>query len=173
MNAAPTREGPRVNELITVREVRVIDAEGENRGVLSISDAMKLAEDSGLDLVEISPNVDPPVVKVMDYGKYKYEAQKKKNEAKKKQKVIEIKEIKMRPNIDQHDYDVKMRAVNKFLGEGDKVKVTLRFRGREMAHQDLGLALLHKVRDELEAIAKVEQHPKLEGRQMIMVIAPR
>ncbi|MEJ1993787.1 MAG: translation initiation factor IF-3 [Limibacillus sp.] len=173
MNAAPTREGPRVNELITVREVRVIDAEGENRGVLSISDAMKLAEDSGLDLVEISPNVDPPVVKVMDYGKYKYEAQKKKNEAKKKQKVIEIKEIKMRPNIDQHDYDVKMRAVNKFLGEGDKVKVTLRFRGREMAHQDLGLALLHKVRDELEEIAKVEQHPKLEGRQMIMVIAPR
>ncbi|MEJ2014465.1 MAG: translation initiation factor IF-3, partial [Limibacillus sp.] len=147
MNAAPTREGPRVNELITVREVRVIDAEGENRGVLSISDAMKLAEDSGLDLVEISPNVDPPVVKVMDYGKYKYEAQKKKNEAKKKQKVIEIKEIKMRPNIDQHDYDVKMRAVNKFLGEGDKVKVTLRFLGRVMALQDLGLALLHKVRD--------------------------
>jgi len=173
MNAAPTREGPRVNEMINVREVRVIDAEGENRGVLSISDAMKLAEDAGLDLVEISPNVDPPVVKVMDYGKYKYEAQKKKNEAKKKQKVIEIKEIKMRPNIDQHDYDVKMRAVNKFLGEGDKVKVTLRFRGREMAHQDLGLALLHKVRDELDEIAKVEQHPKLEGRQMIMVIAPR
>ena len=173
MNAAPTREGPRVNELITVREVRVIDAEGENRGVLSISDAMKLAEDSGLDLVEISPNVDPPVVKVMDYGKYKYELQKKKNEAKKKQKVIEIKEIKMRPNIDQHDYDVKMRAVNKFLGEGDKVKVTLRFRGREMAHQDLGLALLHRVRDDVEEVAKVEQHPKLEGRQMIMVIAPR
>ncbi len=173
MNAAPTREGPRVNDMITVREVRVIDAEGENRGVLSISDALNLAEEAGLDLVEISPNVDPPVVKVMDYGKYKYELQKKKNEAKKKQKVIEIKEIKMRPNIDQHDYDVKMRAINKFLGEGDKVKVTLRFRGREMAHQDLGLALLNKVREELGEIAKVEQHPKLEGRQMIMVIAPR
>ena len=173
MNAAPTREGPRVNDMISVREVRVIDAEGENRGVLSIADAQKLADDAGLDLVEISPNVDPPVVKVMDFGKYKYELQKKKNEAKKKQKVIEVKEIKMRPNIDQHDYDVKMRSIHKFLGEGDKVKVTLRFRGREMAHQELGLALLNKVRDELEEEAKVEQHPKLEGRQMIMVIAPR
>ncbi len=173
MNAAPTREGPRVNEMISVREVRVIDAEGENRGVLAIADAQKLADDAGLDLVEISPNVDPPVVKVMDYGKYKYELQKKKNEAKKKQKVIEVKEIKMRPNIDTHDYDVKMRSVTKFLDEGDKVKVTMRFRGREMAHQELGLALLNKVREELEEKAKVEQHPKLEGRQMIMVMAPR
>jgi translation initiation factor IF-3 len=173
MNAAPTREGPRVNELITARSVRVIDAEGENRGVLTIEDAIRLAEEAGLDLVEISPQVDPPVVKVMDFGKYKYELQKKKNEAKKKQKVIEIKEIKMRPNIDQHDYDVKMRAIHRFLAEGDKVKVTLRFRGREMAHQDLGQALLERVRVDLEEEAKVEQHAKLEGRQMIMVIAPR
>jgi translation initiation factor IF-3 len=173
MNAAPTREGPRVNELITARSVRVIDAEGENRGVLTIDDAIRLAEEAGLDLVEISPQVDPPVVKIMDFGKYKYELQKKKNEAKKKQKVIEIKEIKMRPNIDQHDYDVKMRSIHRFLADGDKVKVTLRFRGREMAHQDLGQALLERVRVDLEEEAKVEQHPKLEGRQMIMVIAPR
>jgi translation initiation factor IF-3 len=173
MNAAPTREGPRVNEMIGVPKVRVIDAEGENRGVISIEEALELAADSGLDLVEISPNADPPVCKVMDYGKYKYEAQKKKNEAKKKQKVIEVKEIKMRPNIDQHDYDVKMRAINRFLEDGDKVKVTLRFRGREMAHQDLGLQLLNRVRDDLEELAKVEQMPKLEGRQMIMVVAPR
>ncbi len=173
MNAAPTREGPRVNELITARSVRVIDAEGENRGVLTIDDAIRLAEEAGLDLVEISPQVDPPVVKVMDFGKYKYELQKKKNEAKKKQKVIEIKEIKMRPNIDQHDYDVKMRSIHRFLADAYKGKVTLRFRGREMAHQDLGQALLERVRVDLEEEAKVEQHPKLEGRQMIMVIAPR
>ncbi|MET4805602.1 MULTISPECIES: translation initiation factor IF-3 [Limibacillus] len=173
MNAAPTREGPRVNDMINVRKVRIIDAEGENRGVVTIEEALDLAAESGLDLVEISPNVDPPVCKVMDYGKFKYEAQKKKNEAKKKQKIIEIKEIKMRPNIDQHDYDVKMRAINRFLEDGDKVKVTLRFRGREMAHQDLGLQLLDKVRNDLEEVAKVEQLPKLEGRQMIMVVAPR
>ncbi len=173
MNAAPTREGPRVNDMINVRKVRIIDAEGENRGVVTIEEALDLAAESGLDLVEISPNVDPPVCKVMDYGKFKYEAQKKKNEAKKKQKIIEIKEIKMRPNIDQHDYDVKMRAINRFLEDGDKVKVTLRFRGREMAHQDLGLQLLDKVRNDLEDVAKVEQLPKLEGRQMIMVVAPR
>jgi translation initiation factor IF-3 len=129
--------------------------------------------DVGLDLVEISPNASPPVCKILDYGRFKYEDQKKKAEARKKQKVIEVKEIKMRPNIDQHDYDVKMRAIHRFLDEGDKVKVTLRFRGREMAHQDLGLKVLYRVRDQLEEKSKVEQFPRLEGRQMIMVLAPR
>ena len=142
-------------------------------GVVSKEEGLEIAFDAGLDLVEISPNADPPVCKVLDYGKYKYEAQKKANEARKKQKIIEVKEIKMRPNIDQHDYDVKMRAMNKFLGEGDKVKVTLRFRGREMAHQDLGLRVLERVRDDLDEVSKVEQFPKMEGRQMTMVIAPR
>lgn len=136
-------------------------------------DALRRAADVGLDLVEISPNASPPVCKILDYGRYKYEDQKKKAEARKKQKVIEVKEIKMRPNIDQHDYDVKMRAIHRFLDEGDKVKVTLRFRGREMAHQDLGLKVLHRVRDQLEEKSKVEQFPRLEGRQMIMVLAPR
>jgi translation initiation factor IF-3 len=131
------------------------------------------AENAGLDLVEIAPEAKPPVCKILDYGKFKYEAQKKANEARKRQKVIEVKEIKMRPNIDHHDYDVKMRAMNKFLGEGDKVKVTLRFRGREMVHQDLGLKVLERVRDDLEGVSKVEQFPKMEGRQMTMVIAPR
>jgi len=129
--------------------------------------------DVGLDLVEISPNASPPVCKILDYGRFKYEDQKKKAEARKKQKVIEVKEIKMRPNIDQHDYDVKMRAIHRFLDEGDKVKVTLRFRGREIAHQDLGLKVLNRVRDQLEEKSKVEQFPRLEGRQMIMVLAPR
>ncbi len=127
----------------------------------------------GLDLVEVSPNADPPVCKIMDFGKFKYEEQKRKSEARKKQKIIDVKEIKMRPNIDQHDYDVKMRSINRFLDDGDKVKVTMRFRGREMVHQDLGLKLLQKVRDELEEVAKVEQFPRLEGRQMTMVMAPR
>ena len=134
---------------------------------------MARADEAGLDLVEVAPEASPPVCKILDYGKYKYEAQKKANEARKKQKIIEVKEIKMRPNIDQHDYDVKMRAMNKFLGEGDKVKVTLRFRGREMAHQDLGLRVLERVRDDLDEVSKVEQFPKMEGRQMTMVIAPR
>ena len=132
-----------------------------------------MAFEAGLDLVEISPNADPPVAKILDYGKYKYEAQKRKNEARKKQKVIEVKEIKFRPNIDQHDYDVKMRSMHKFIDEGDKVKVTLRFRGREMAHQDLGMEVLNRVRDEMDEKAKVEQRPSMEGRQMIMVLAPR
>ena len=132
-----------------------------------------MAFDAGLDLVEISPNADPPVAKILDYGKYKYEAQKRKNEARKKQKVIEVKEIKFRPNIDQHDYDVKMRSMHKFIEEGDKVKVTLRFRGREMAHQDLGMEVLNRVKEEMDEKAKVEQHPSMEGRQMIMVLAPR
>ena len=134
---------------------------------------MRRADAAGLDLVEISPNASPPVCKILDYGRYRYEDQKKKAEARKKQKVIDVKEIKMRPNIDQHDYDVKMRAIHRFLEEGDKVKVTLRFRGREMAHQDLGLKVLIRVRDQLEELSKVEQFPRLEGRQMIMVLAPR
>ena len=173
MNQAPSREGPRVNGEIDVATVRLIDEAGENHGVVSTRDALGRAETAGLDLVEISPQGNPPVCKILDYGRYKYEAQKKRNEARKKQKIIDVKEIKMRPNIDSHDYDVKMRSINKFIGEGDKVKVTMRFRGREMVHQELGLAVLHKVREELDEIAKVEQFPKLEGRQMIMVMAPR
>ena len=156
-----------------MREVRLIDETGENHGVVSIDDALRRAVEAGLDLVEISPNNDPPVCKILDYGKYKYQAQKKASEARKKQKTIEVKEIKMRPGIDQHDYDVKMRAVEKFLKEGDKVKVTLRFRGREMAHKELGMDLLERVRVATDELAKVEQLPRLEGRQMSMVIAPR
>ncbi len=143
-----------------------------NRGVVDIEEARHLAEDAGLDLVEISPNSQPPVVKILDYGKYKFQAQKKAAEARKKQKTVEVKEIKMRPSIDTHDYDVKMRAARRFLDEGDKVKMTLRFRGREMAHQELGLQLLFRVRDDLTEMAKVEAAPKLEGRQMIMILAP-
>ena len=142
-------------------------------GVMKTADAIAEADAQGLDLVEVSPNTDPPVCKLLDYGKFKYEAQKKKNEAKKKQKIIEVKEIKLRPNIDEHDYQVKMRNVQKFLDEGDKVKVTMRFRGREMAHQELGVNVLNRVRDDTEDVAKIEAFPKLEGRQMIMVIAPK
>ncbi len=162
-----------MNENIDNRTVRLIDETGENVGVVATNEALERAVNVGLDLVEVSPNADPPVCKIMDYGKFKYEEQKRKSEARKKQKIIDVKEIKMRPNIDQHDYDVKMRSINRFIGEGDKVKVTMRFRGREMVHQDLGLRLLEKVRDELDEIAKVEQFPKLEGRQMTMVMAPR
>ena len=143
------------------------------QGVMSPEDGMAIAEEAGLDLVEVSPNANPPVCKVLDLGKYKYEAQKKANEAKKKQKVIEVKEIKMRPNIDTHDYNVKLRAMQKFFDNGDKVKVTLRFRGREMAHQQLGRDLLLRVKDDAEEFAKVEADPKMEGRQMIMVMAPK
>jgi len=142
-------------------------------GVVSRNEGLDMAADAGLDLVEIAPNADPPVCKILDFGKYKYEEQKKKNEAKKKQKVIEVKEIKLRPSIDDHDYDVKMRSVTKFIGEGDKVKVTMRFRGRELAHQELGMKVLDKVRDQLAELAKVEQWPKMEGRQMTMVISPK
>ncbi|MBF0563383.1 MAG: translation initiation factor IF-3 [Alphaproteobacteria bacterium] len=170
---APTRDGPRGNDEIDVRSVRLIGADGENGGVVTTREALDMAVAVALDLVEISPNADPPVCKILDYGKYKYEVQKKKNEAKKKQKVIEVKEIKLRPNIDEHDYDVKMRNMRRFLDEGDKVKVTLRFRGREMAHQDLGMIVLDRVREELADAAKVEQFPKMEGRQMIMVMAPK
>ncbi|MCG6111765.1 MAG: translation initiation factor IF-3 [Paracoccus sp.] len=154
-------------------EIRLIGPEGENIGVVPPSVGMQMAQDAGLDLVEISPNAAPPVCKVMDLGKYKYEMQKREAEARKKQKVIEIKEIKFRPGTDTHDYDVKMRSVLKFLEGGDKVKVTLRFRGREMAHQDLGLELLHRVRDDVGEAGKVETMPKLEGRQMVMMIAPK
>ena len=153
--------------------MRLIDYDGDNHGVVPIQEALSRAEEVGLDLVEIAPNADPPVCKIVDYGKLKYEQQKKRTVARKKQKVIEVKEIKMRPNIDTHDYDFKMRAIQRFIAEGDKVKVTLRFRGREMAHQDLGMQVLMRVRDDLEEVAKIELHPKMEGRQMTMVMAPR
>ncbi|MCO5073906.1 MAG: translation initiation factor IF-3 [Rhizobiaceae bacterium] len=171
--AAPVKEGPRANRDIRVPRVQLIDDEGVNRGNVSINDALLAAEELGLDLVEISPNAEPPVCKILDLGKLKYANQKKAAEARKNQKVIEIKEIKMRPNIDDHDYDVKMRAVRRFFDEGDKVKLTLRFRGREMAHMELGMQLLNKVREETAEIAKVEAEPRLEGRQMMMVLAPR
>ena len=151
----------------------VIDEAGEKRGVMSRRDALRLAEEEGVDLVEVSPMAKPPVCRLMDYGKFKYENQKKANEARKKQKIIEIKEIKMRPGIDDHDYDVKMRAALKFFGEGDKVKFTLRFRGREMVHQHLGMEVLNKIKAQIGDLAKVEQEPRLEGRQMQMVMAPR
>ncbi len=169
----PSREGPRVNEAIETDKVRLIDAAGDNVGVVSLDQALEIAYAANLDLVEVSPHADPPVCKVLDFGKYKYEEQKRKNEARKKQKTIEIKEIKMRPNIDVHDYDVKMRSIQRFIGEGDKVKVTMRFRGREMAHQDLGMKVLERVRGDLDELAKVEQFPKMEGRQMTMVMAPK
>ena len=173
MQAPPTRDGPRVNEEIRVPQVRLIDQEGEMMGVMSARDAMLRAYAVGLDLVEISPNADPPVCKILDYGKFKYEQQKKRNEAKKKQKVIEIKEIKVRPNIDENDYQVKMRAMKSFIDEGDKVKVTLRFRGREMAHQDIGVRVLERIRAEMDVTTKVEQMPRLENRQMVMVLSPK
>jgi translation initiation factor IF-3 len=165
--------GPRYNEFILAPKVRVIDENGENLGVLLTEEAMEQAAAVGLDLVEVSPNADPPVAKFLDVGKYKYEAQKKANAARKSQKTQEIKEIKMRPNIDDHDYDVKMRAIQKFLGEGDKVKVTLRFRGRELAHGELGMRLLDRVQEDVTEVAKVEQLPRMEGRQMLMVLAPK
>nr|WP_207747620.1 translation initiation factor IF-3 [Pelagibacterium limicola] len=169
----PQKDGPRSNHEITVPEIQLINAEGQNIGVVRTSEAITMAMEAGMDLVEIAPNSAPPVCKILDLGKFKYAAQKKAAEARKKQKVIEVKEIKLRPNIDTHDYDVKMRSVEKFLGEGDKVKVTMRFRGREMAHQELGLELLNKVKDQMEEIAKVESSPRSEGRQMVMVLAPR
>ena len=169
----PSREGPRVNEEIRVPQVRLIDENGEMQGVLSIRDALYKAYQAGMDLLEISPNAVPPVCKITDYGKFKYEQQKKANEARKKQKIVEIKEVKVRPNIDDHDYDVKMRQAKSFIGEGDKVKVTLRFRGREMAHQELGVKLLERIRTDMAEIVKVESMPRLENRQMIMVLAPK
>ena len=167
------KDGPRINEEIRVREVHLIDKDGTNKGTVAIADALAAAQEAGLDLVEISPNAAPPIVKILDYGKYKYQEQKKAAEARKKQKVVEIKEIKMRPSIDDHDYDVKMRAMRRFFEEGDKVKITCRFRGREMAHQELGAQLLARIREDCTSFAKVEQDAKFEGRQMVMVLAPR
>ncbi len=169
----PVKSGPRFDQLISVPKVRVIDHEGENLGVMITREAIEQANELGLNLVEVSPGADPPVCKYLDVGKYRYEAQKKANAARKTQKTQDIKEIKMRPNIDDHDYDVKMRAMNKFIGEGDKVKVTLRFRGREMAHQQLGVDLLKRVQEDMAEVAKVEAFPRLEGRQMVMVISPK
>jgi translation initiation factor IF-3 len=173
--AAPEREptGPRINDAIRARDVRLIDQDGQNVGVVTRIDAMERAVAAGLDLVEISPDAEPPVCKILDFGKFKYQEQKKAAEARKKQKIVEIKEIKLRPNIDDHDYDVKMKAIHRFFEEGDKVKITLRFRGREMAHQSLGMDVLRRVRSDLEAISKVESEPRFEGRQMVMVLAPK
>ena len=173
MDAAPSRDGPRINTQISVPTVRLVKEDGTMVGVTPIREALAMAADAGLDLVEIAPGADPPVCKILDFGKFKYEEQKKKNEARKKQKIIEVKEIKLRPSIDDHDYAVKMRSMNKFIEEGDKVKVTMRFRGRELAHQELGMNVLIRVRDDLDAIAKVEQMPRMEGRQMTMVVSPK
>ena len=170
----PQKDGPRANRDIRgVREVQLIDDAGANQGITPFVDALTMAEEAGLDLVEIVPNATPPVCKIMDYGKFRFLEQKKAAEARKKQKVVEIKEIKLRPGIDDHDYEVKMRAVRRFFEEGDKVKITLRFRGREMAHQDLGMKLLERVKTEMAEVSKVEAEPMLEGRQMTMVMAPR
>lgn len=171
--AAPQKEGPRINREIRAREVQLIDSEGKNHGVVPLPEALSLAETAALDLVEIAPNSEPPVCKILDYGKYRFLEQKKAAEARKKQKIVEVKEIKLRPGIDEHDYDVKMKAVHRFFEDGDKVKVTLRFRGREIAHQDIGYRLMTRVKAETAAIAKVELEPSMEGRQMIMVLAPR
>ena len=172
----PRREkedGPRINGAIVARQIRLVDADGEMRGVMTVREAMTLAEEVGLDLVEISPNAEPPVCKILDHGKYRYEQQKKAAEARKKQKVIELKEIKLRPNIDDHDFDIKMKNAKSFLQEGDKVKITMRFRGREMAHQEVAYAVIARVRTELDPLAKVESEPSFEGRQMVMIWAAR
>jgi translation initiation factor IF-3 len=170
----PQKEGPRANRDIRgVRDVQLIDQDGQNRGTLPFFDALAIAEEAGLDLVEIAPNSDPPVCKILDYGRFRFNEQKKQAEARKKQKTVEVKEIKLRPGIDKHDYDVKMKAVQRFFEEGDKVKVTLRFRGREMAHQELGMDLLKRVQEDTAEIAKVEAYPRLEGRQMLMVLSPK
>ncbi len=171
--APPPKSGPRYNEFITVPKVRVIDDEGENLGVMYTQEAIERAYEIGLDLVEVSPTADPPVCKFLDIGKYKYEAQKKANIARKTQKTQELKEIKMRPNIDDHDYDTKMKKVHDFIGDGDKVKITLRFRGRELSHQQLGMQLLQRVAENVAEVAKVEAYPRMEGRQMLMVLAPK
>jgi translation initiation factor IF-3 len=175
MKAAPPvqKDGPRINEEIRVPEVQLIDQNGKNHGTVSMRQALDIATAASLDLVEVAPNMTPPVCKILDYGKFKYQEQKKAAEARKKQKIVEVKEIKFRPMIDDHDYDVKMRSIRRFFEEGDKVKVTLRFRGREMAHQELGVKLLDRVRGDLAPLAKVEQEPKFEGRQMVMVLSPR
>ncbi|WP_029448755.1 translation initiation factor IF-3 [Candidatus Odyssella thessalonicensis] len=171
-NAPSPKDGPRVNQEITSKEVRLVGADGEMVGVVSRSEALRLAADAGLDLVEVSPNAEPPVCKILNYGKYKYEQQKKKTEAKKNQKVIEVKEIQMRPVIDENDFNVKLRAIRRFLEEGNKVKVAIRFRGREITHQDLGMEVINRVKEDVSEIAKVDQTPKLEGRQILMILSP-
>ncbi|WP_425999491.1 translation initiation factor IF-3 [Caulobacter sp. DWR1-3-2b1] len=173
MQTPPVKDGPRINDEIRVPRVLLIDQNGEKQGEMPTTSAMEAAEEAGLDLVEIVPNANPPVCKILDYGKFKFQEQKKKNEARKRQKIVELKEIKLRPNIDIHDYEVKTKAMTRFFEEGDKVKVTLRFRGREMAHPELGMKLLIKVKTDFEEIAKVEYEPRMEGRQMIMILAPR
>ncbi len=173
MLAPPVKSGPRFNDLIVSPKVRVIDENGENLGVMYTREAIEQANGVGLDLVEVSPNADPPVCKFLDVGKYRYEAQKKANAARKSQKTQEIKEIKMRPNIDDHDYDTKMKNVSRFIDDGDKVKITLRFRGRELSHQQLGMNLLKRVQDDIAEVAKVEAWPRMEGRQMLMVLSPK
>jgi translation initiation factor IF-3 len=170
----PQKEGPRANRDIRgVREVQLIDETGQNRGVMAFFDALRVAEEAGLDLVEIAPNSTPPVCKILDYGKYRFLEQKKAAEARKKQKTVEVKEIKLRPGIDDHDYGVKMKAMKSFFEEGNKVKITLRFRGREMAHTDIGMRVLDRVRSDVAELAKVEMEPNFEGRQVVMVLAPR
>jgi translation initiation factor IF-3 len=171
--AAPQKEGPRINRDIRAREVQLIDAEGKNHGAIQLLEALAIAEAAGLDLVEIAPNSAPPVCKILDYGRFRFAEQKKAAEARKKQKVVEVKEIKLRPGIDEHDYGVKMKSVFRFFEEGDKVKITLRFRGREIAHQDIGFRLMIRVKTETAGVAKVELEPSMEGRQMVMVLAPR
>lgn len=173
MMTPPVKSGPRFNTMIQSDKVRVIDENGENLGVMYTREAIEQAAEVGLDLVEVSPNADPPVCKFLDVGKYRYEAQKKANQARKTQKTQEIKEIKMRPNIDDHDYDTKMRNVVRFIEDGDKVKVTLRFRGRELSHQQLGMDLLRRVQEDVAEIAKIEAYPRMEGRQMLMVLSPK
>ena len=173
MLAPPVKSGPRFDDMIQSDKVRVIDENGENLGVMFTNEAIEQANEIGLNLVEVSPNADPPVCKFLDVGKHRYEAQKKANAARKTQKTQQIKEIKMRPNIDDHDYDVKMRKIVEFLEEGDKVKVTMRFRGREMAHGELGMAVLRRVQEQTAEMAKIEAHPRMEGRQMLMVLAPK
>ncbi len=173
MESAPSRDGPRINDQIESPSIRLIDQRGEMVGVVSLHQGLQMAYEAGLDLVEVSPNAEPPVCKLLEFGKFKYEQQKKQNEQRKKQKVIQVKEIKMRPGIDDHDYDVKKRAMLRFLEEGDKVKITLRFRGREMVHQELGAQVLDRVKADLGELAKVEAQPRMEGRQMTMVVAPK
>ena len=172
MGPQPRSSGPRVNDAITAREVRLIGPDGQNHGIVDIGTALEMAEEAGLDLVEIAPQSTPPVCKVMDFGKYKYEQQKKAAAAKKKQKTQEVKELKMRPTIDDHDFDTKMKAAERFLTNGDKVKLTIRFRGRELSHQELGRDVLERAQARLDALGKVESGPKMEGRQMTMVLAP-
>ncbi|MBW8733850.1 MAG: translation initiation factor IF-3 [Asticcacaulis sp.] len=173
MQAPPPKDGPRINQDIKVPRVLLIDQNGEKQGIMPTSAALEAAEEAGLDLVEVSPTADPPVCKILDYGKFRFQEQKKKAEARKKQKIVEIKEIKLRPNIDIHDYEVKAKAMTRFFEEGDKVKVTLRFRGREMAHPELGMKLLQKVKADFEPTTRVEYEPKMEGKQMIMILAPK